>query len=93
MLFHKQISIKPHQVGYLYVKNRFRRRLEPGVYYFWNWTNEINVAYLPAQSRLCTVTNQEVLTRNAIARKAEFRTAWITGTNEVSKVHLGLAVE
>lgn len=72
MLFRKQISIKPHQVGYLYVKNRFRRRLEPGIYYFWDWVNEITVAYLPAQSRLCTITNQEVLTKDAIALRFSY---------------------
>ncbi len=72
MWFCKQIAIKPYQVGYLYVKNRFRRRLEPGVYYFWDWANEITVAYLLAQSQLCTVTNQEVLTKDAIALRFSY---------------------
>ncbi len=68
----KRISIKPNQIGYLYRKNRFDRRLTPGIYRFLDFNAEIEAIALPTTAKLLSVLNQEVLTKDNIALRFSY---------------------
>ena len=68
----KRISIKPNQIGYLYRKNQFDRRLQPGIYRFFDWNVEIEAIALPTTAKLLSVLNQEVLTKDNIALRFSY---------------------
>lgn len=72
MWFYKRISVKPNQVGYLYKKNKFKKVLEPGIYNFWDFKNELDYLTLSTLSKLIVVTNQEVLTQDNIALRFSY---------------------
>ncbi len=68
----KRISIKPNHIGYLYRKNQFKKRLEPGIYRFFDPFAEIEAIALPTTTKLLTVLNQEVLTKDNIALRFSY---------------------
>ena len=68
----KRISIKPNQIGYLYRKNQFDRRLQPGIYRFFDWDAAIEAIALPTTTKLLSVLNQEVLTKDNIALRFSY---------------------
>lgn len=68
----KIISVTPNHQGFLYKKNRLIRVLEPGVYKFWDWQNELAVVLLPMNRRFLVVTNQEVLTQDQVALRFSY---------------------
>jgi regulator of protease activity HflC (stomatin/prohibitin superfamily) len=72
MLFYKKISVRPNQIGYLYQKNKFKKRLEPGVYRLFNFFSDLNFVALPTISKFFSVTNQEVLTKDNIALRFSY---------------------
>lgn len=71
-LLPRKFSIKPNYVGYLFRKNRFSMKLEPGIYRFFDPLKEISVVALPTTNRLQTVTNQEVLTQDNVALRFSY---------------------
>ncbi|WKN46002.1 slipin family protein [Tunicatimonas pelagia] len=68
----KIISVTPNHQGFLYKKNQLVRVLQPGIYKFWDWQNELAVVMLPTNRRLFVVTNQEVLTRDQVALRFSY---------------------
>jgi len=70
--FSKRVSVKPNHIGYLYKKNRFRKVLEPNIYYFFDPNSEIEVISLPTTTKLLNVLNQEVLTQDNIALRLSY---------------------
>jgi regulator of protease activity HflC (stomatin/prohibitin superfamily) len=64
--------VRPNQVGYLYRNNRLKKRLEPGIYRFFDLKSELEVVTLPTTSKLIVITNQEVLTQDNIALRFSY---------------------
>ena len=71
-LLPRKFSITPHHVGYLYRKNRFSVKLEPGIYRFFDPLEEISVVSLPTTNMLQTIINQEVLTQDNVALRFSY---------------------
>ncbi|MDQ3684553.1 MAG: slipin family protein [Acidobacteriota bacterium] len=71
-LLPRKFSITPNHIGYLYRKNRFSVKLEPGIYRFFDPLKEITVISLPTTNRLQTITNQEVLTQDNVALRFSY---------------------
>lgn len=71
-LFHKVVSVRPNQIGYLYKENNFHKRLEPGLYKFFDISNKFDVVIVPTISRLITITNQEILTQDNISLRLSY---------------------
>ncbi|WP_019507944.1 slipin family protein [Pleurocapsa sp. PCC 7319] len=71
-LFRKVVSVRPNQVGYLYRNNKFLKRLTPGIYKFFDFLREFDAVIIPTISKLITVTNQEVLTKDNISLRLSY---------------------
>ncbi len=71
-LFRKVVSVRPNQVGYLYRKNKFQKKLAPGIYKFFDFYQEIDVVIIPTISKIITITNQEVLTKDNISLRKSY---------------------
>lgn len=65
-------QVKPNQQGFLYRDNVLERVLPPGRYELWDLRRRTKLLTLPTTSRLLTVTNQEVLTKDSIALRFSF---------------------
>ena len=68
----KQYQVKPNTVGFLYRDNIFEQKLTSGYHKVWDWNNRTELFTLPETSKLLTVTNQEVLTKDNIALRFSF---------------------
>ena len=68
----KVVSVRPNQIGYLYKKNKFQKKLKPGIYRFFDFHREIDVVTLPTISKIITITNQEVLTKDNISLRLSY---------------------
>jgi regulator of protease activity HflC (stomatin/prohibitin superfamily) len=75
-LWPRKFSVSPHHVGYLYRKNRFSERLEPGIYRFFDPLQEMSVVSLPTTNLLQTIINQEVLTQDNVALRFSYITEY-----------------
>ena len=71
-IFKKKYQVKPNTVGFLYRKNKFEKILNSGYYEIWDWRDRTELFMLPETSKLLTVTNQEVLTKDNIALRFSF---------------------
>lgn len=71
-LLPRKFSVPPNYIGYLFRKNRFDVRLEPGIYRFFDPLEEIRVVYLPTTIKIQNVVNQEVLTQDNIALRFSY---------------------
>ncbi len=71
-IFKKQYQVKPNTVGFLYRDNIFEQKLTPGYHEIWDWKNRTELFLLPQTSKLLTVTNQEVLTKDNVALRFSF---------------------
>lgn len=71
-IFRKTFQVKANTTGYVFKKNVFESKLEPGVYKFWDLGDELEMLSLPATSKLLNITNQEVLTKDNIAFRFSF---------------------
>ncbi|MDX2128682.1 MAG: hypothetical protein SFU91_06560 [Chloroherpetonaceae bacterium] len=71
-MFRKKYQVKPNTVGYLYRDNVFVATLSPGIYKFWDFRNRTELFILPEPSRLLSIVNQEVLTKDNIALRFSF---------------------
>ena len=55
-LFQKVVSVRPNQIGYLYQDNKFQKRLNPGIYKYFNVFNkfdEVIAYYLRHNQEIC----------------------------------------
>jgi regulator of protease activity HflC (stomatin/prohibitin superfamily) len=68
----RRFFIRPSYFGLLYRRNRFERRLEPGIYYFWDFRSELEVIRMPRAKRTLEVRSQEVLTQDNIALRFSY---------------------
>lgn len=71
-LFKKQYQVKPNTVGFLYRDNIFEQKLTSGYHHVWDWKNRTELFLLPETSKLLTITNQEVLSKDNIAFRFSF---------------------
>lgn len=71
-LFRKVFSIRPNQIGYLYKNNKFLKVLNPGIYKLFDFSRKFDAVIVPTISRLITVTNQEVLTKDNISLRLSY---------------------
>lgn len=71
-IFKKKYQVRPNTVGFLYRDNTFERKLLPGYHEIRDWKNRTELFTLSESSKLLTVTNQEVLTKDNIALRFSF---------------------
>ncbi len=64
--------IKQNEIGYLFEKYKFVEKLETGIHKKPSWGKEYQMIILPTNSKLITVVNQEVLTKDNIALRFSF---------------------
>lgn len=67
-----KLEVKPNQVGFVYKKNIFYKKLEPGKYKFSENSSDIQLYTLPTVSKFITYINQEVLTKDNIALRFSY---------------------
>jgi regulator of protease activity HflC (stomatin/prohibitin superfamily) len=68
----KTFQVKPNTTGYVFRNNVLGEKLNPGVYKYFDWKNQLEFICLPATNKLLTITNQEVLTKDNIAFRFSF---------------------
>jgi len=66
-IFRRRFSVLPNHIGFLYKKNKLDKKLEPGIYRFYDWKRDYDLVAIPTTSTLMEVTNQEVLTKDNIS--------------------------
>jgi regulator of protease activity HflC (stomatin/prohibitin superfamily) len=71
-IFKKDCQVKPNTVGYLYRNHIFEQKLAPGYHRISDWKNRTELICLPETSKLITITNQEVLTKDNVALRFSF---------------------
>lgn len=71
-LLPRKFSVPPNHVGYLFRKNRFDVKLEPGIYRFFDPFAERHVIVLPTSNKIQTIINQEVLTQDNVALRFSY---------------------
>lgn len=67
-----RFSVSPNEIGYLYRKNRLERKLDAGIYDFFDYQKVLKVVTLPTTNRIQTIINQEVLTKDNVALRFSF---------------------
>ena len=72
IFWRKRFSVQPNQIGYLYHKNRLERKLEPGIYEYFDFKKNYKLITLPLTNKLSNAVNQEVLTKDNIALRFSF---------------------
>jgi len=68
----KRYQVKPNQEGYLYRNNAFEQKMKPGFHKVWDWNDRSELFCLPTTTKLITITNQEVLTKDNVALRFSF---------------------
>jgi len=86
----KKYQVKPNTIGYLYRNNIFEKELTPGYYEIRDWKNRTELICLPTTSKLITIINQEVLTKDNVAFRFSFNILYriIDGQKFLSKFSL-----
>ena len=72
----------PFYIGFLFRNNTFEKQLNAGFHEIYDWKDRTKLYQIPQNSRLITVTNQEILTKDNIALRFSF--------NIIYKVNDGL---
>jgi regulator of protease activity HflC (stomatin/prohibitin superfamily) len=72
MKFRKVFQVRPSQMGCLFRCNRLIEKLEPGIYRFWDWRNELSFLNISTTPFCIISTNQEVLTQDNIALRFSY---------------------
>ncbi len=67
-----RFSVAPNEVGFLYRGNRLEKRLEPGIYDYFDYQSVLKLLTFPTTSRIQTIVNQEVLTKDNVALRFSF---------------------
>jgi regulator of protease activity HflC (stomatin/prohibitin superfamily) len=71
-IFKKRYQVRPNTIGFLYRNNTFERKLVPGYHEVWDFRKRTELFTLSETSKLLTVTNQEVLTKDNVALRFSF---------------------
>lgn len=71
-LFKKQYKVRPNTIGFLFRNNCYEKKLTPGYYEIFDFKNRTELFCLPTSSRLITISNQEVLTKDNVALRFSF---------------------
>ena len=71
-IFKKQYQVKPNAVGFLYRDNIFEQKLNSGYHEIWDWKNRTELFCIPETSKLISIINQEVLTKDNVALRFSF---------------------
>lgn len=71
-LFKKQYQVRPNTVGFLYRDNIFEQKLNAGYHEISDWNNRTELFSIPVTSKLISITNQEVLTKDNVALRFSF---------------------
>jgi len=75
-IFKKRYQVRPNTVGFLYRNNKFERKLPPGYHEVWDFKKRTELFTLSETSKLLTVTNQEVLTKDNVALRFSFNVVY-----------------
>jgi regulator of protease activity HflC (stomatin/prohibitin superfamily) len=94
-LINSTFKIRQNEIGYLYDKFKFVQKLETGKHKIPSWGKEFELIHLPTNSKLISVVNQEVLTKDNIALRFSFNIQYkiIDGEKLLEQVTHGLRVE
>ncbi|MBO0931103.1 slipin family protein [Fibrella aquatilis] len=68
----KTYQVRPNQAGYLYRNNVFKQALPAGRHEISDWRNRTFMVTVPTVSKLITITNQEVLSKDNIALRFSY---------------------
>jgi len=68
----KTFQVKPNTMGYVFKKNAFEKRVNPGIYKFRDFKGQLKFFTLPTTSKMLNIVNQEVLTKDNIAFRFSF---------------------
>ena len=68
----KKIEVKANTTGFIFRNNVFERKLDAGIYKFWDFKNEVELISLSSANKMMTIVNQEVLTKDNIAFRFSF---------------------
>jgi len=72
-IFKKKYQVKPNTIGFLYRNNKFEQTLTSGYYEIWeNRKKRTELFILPETSKLLTIINQEILTKDNVALRFSF---------------------
>lgn len=71
-LLRKKVSVPPNHIGYLYKRNRLFKKLEPGIYYYFDPRWELKAIAINKLAQIVTVTNQEVITQDNISLRLAY---------------------
>lgn len=71
-IFKKQYQVKPNTVGFLYRDNIFEQKLNSGYHEIWDLKNRTELFCIPETSKLISIINQEVLTKDNVALRFSF---------------------
>ncbi len=71
-IFRKTFQVKANTTGFVFRKNVLETQLEPGIYKFWDFNNQLEFISLQSTSKLLNIVNQEVLTKDNIAFRFSF---------------------
>ncbi|TAE32469.1 MAG: slipin family protein [Candidatus Kapaibacterium sp.] len=70
--FRKRYTVPPNTTGYFYKNNVLTKKLPPGIYDVWDLDDRTSLLTLPETSKLLTIVNHEVLTKDNIALRFSF---------------------
>jgi regulator of protease activity HflC (stomatin/prohibitin superfamily) len=74
--FRQKYQVKPNMIGYLFRDNVYESKLSPGHYSFFDFGKRTELFCLPTTSKLISITNQEVLTKDNIALRFSFNVVY-----------------
>lgn len=74
--------VAPNQTGFLYRRNKLEKRLDPGIYDFFDYSRVLRLVTVPLTNRLQVVTNQEVLTKDNVALRFSYVVEFSVGDAE-----------
>jgi regulator of protease activity HflC (stomatin/prohibitin superfamily) len=64
--------VAPNEIGYLFRRNRLEKKLEAGIYDYFDYENVLRLVNLPLSNRIQNIINQEVLTKDNVALRFSF---------------------
>ena len=66
------IDVQQHELGLLYLENKFQKELEPGRYYFWKTEKKIEVLKADKRQLQLDMTGQEIMTADKVTLRLNF---------------------
>jgi regulator of protease activity HflC (stomatin/prohibitin superfamily) len=94
-LFNTKFKIRQNEIGFLYDKYKLIDKIETGIHKIPSWGKEFELIALPTNSKLISVVNQEVLTKDNIALRFSFNIQYkiIDGEKFLEQVTHGYRTE